>query len=253
MRRVVLVFLASAVLTAGPVPAAKADTIHLILSGSSFSSNDTLHWGVLGNNVSVTNGTTAASGSGLDATINYALGGPGSTLVQCPGSTCSWNGNFAPGQTLLTTVNSTSGKGEGYLDLTFSKGIAGVGFQIEPNPNRNDLGKFQAEIFAYDGATLLGNWFLTGTATSDANNSANFLGLGDLTGTDITSIKIQTFNCAGGALPNCNDGFGINGLKLWEGSPYPGGTSTPEPASLVLLGSGLGALGFLRRKVTVRR
>jgi len=249
MRRVVLVFLASVVLAAS-VPGAKADTIHSILTGSSFMSNDTLHWGVLGNNnFNVTNGTVATSNGGLDATINFALGGPGSTLVQCPSSGCTWSGNFSPGQTLLTTYNASTGKGEGYLDLSFSEGIAGVGFQIEPNT----YGKFQAEILAYDGSTLLGTWFTTGSATGNENNSADFLGLADLTGTDITSIKIQTFNCDGGQLPSCNYGFAINSLKLWEGSPYPGGTSTPEPASLMLLGSGLGALGFLRRKLASGR
>ena len=249
MHRAAILFVASVIGALIGSSAVKADTIQAISTGSSFESNDITHWGTLGtNNFSIANGTVATSTNGLGTTIDFALGGPGSTLLQCPASSCTWNGNFAPGQNLLTTFNPKTHLGEGYLDLTFSHGIAGVGFQIEPNY----VGKFQAEIFAYDGSTLLGKWFETGGATSNQNNSANFFGLGDFTGTDITSVQIETFNCGGGSLPQCNYGFAINSLKIWENSSYPRGTPTPEPAGLALVGSGLGALGFLRRKLVNR-
>jgi len=241
--------LMAAALTLAGTSGAKADTIKSTTNGSTFQSNDSLHWATLGNNVSVSNGTVATSVGGLQTTIDFALGGPGSTQVQCPAAGCSWSGNFSPGQTLLTTVNSTTGKGQGALTLTFSpQDVAGVGFHIEPNPT--DLGKFQAQIAAFDGATSLGTFFATGNATSGEDNTALFFGLQDLTGTDITSIQIGTFNCAAGADPHCTGGFAIEGLQLWEGSAYP--APTPEPASLMLFGSGLGALGLLRRKLLNR-
>ncbi|HEY6290291.1 MAG TPA: PEP-CTERM sorting domain-containing protein [Terriglobia bacterium] len=245
MRKAVLLFAASAVVAVVAVSTARADTIDFTTTKAGFAYNNILSWAVLGiNNLNVTNGSPAPVGS-LTTTIDFAKGGPGLTALQC-GSTCTgqenWNGNFAPGQSVLASINSNTGSSEGFIDLTFSQGIGGVGFQIEAN----DSGKFQGEVKAYDGSTLLGTWFETGDS-APGNDTAIFLGLTDLTGADITSIDIDSFKCAGGQDPNCANGFGINRLLL--SVPQ---SSTPEPASLLLLGSGLGALGFLRRKLASR-
>jgi hypothetical protein len=93
MHRMNLVMVASiAVALMGA--AARADTIKPTSNGSAFQSNDSLAWVVLGNNVSVANGTVADSVSGIGVTIDFALGGPGSTMVECPASGLHLNWQF---------------------------------------------------------------------------------------------------------------------------------------------------------------
>lgn len=239
MRRVLLGLAATAMILGLGVSAAKADDIVFNPHRLSFGFDDYQPWNSLGiNNFNVTNGSMATSAGGLiTTTISFGLGGPGSTLLECPANNCTWNGNFSPSQSVLASYDANTGSGEGALTLSFSQGVAGVGFQVQANL----YGTFEAEIEGFDGNTPLGTFFLAGNSTSDNNNSAIFLGLQDLTAPNITSIRVLTFNCQNG---DCL-GFAINRL-LFETSSQG---ATPEPASLLLLGSGLGAVSFLRRKL----
>ena len=239
---------AAALLAVLGTSAAKADTLKFYGVASTFPTNDTLFWASLGNNATVPDGTVATSAKGILTTITFGKGGNGSTYVECPATSWTWAGNFAPGQTLLTNIDQSSFASQGFIDLGFSQGIAGAGFKIQANI----YGKFQAEIAAYDGSTLLGTFFDTGSSNGSENNSAIFMGILDQTAADITSIDIATFNCDGGKYPQCNGGgfpgFAINRLTIQDTSA----SATPEPASLLLLSSGIAALGFLRRKTATR-
>ena len=212
---------------------------------SGFPSNDTVNWGSLGTNSSVPAGTSVASNTGfMSTTISFRKPGAnraGSTYCEVPGSGCNWNGDFAAAASLLTTHNLSTTLGQGGLDLTFAQGIANVGFQIQADA----FGTFKYVVEAFDGNTLLGTFFGSGFSTNLNDGSAPFFGLEHLTAADITSIKINAYQCAHGRDPSCSQGFAISNLLVQD-------TTIPEPAGLLLLGSGLGVLALLRRKFAAR-
>lgn len=242
MRRLFMSVAAAAILI-GAAASAKADLITVVRTKGTFSYSDYQPWAEIGvNNSNVTNGTVAMSKYGtVSTTIDFAQGGPGSTQLECPWTGCTWTGNFGPGDSVLTSINANTGGSEGAIDLTFSQGVAGVGFQIQGK----SYGTFDAEIEAFDGSTPLGTFYAyNGNSNGNENGSAIFMGLQDLSGANITGIDILAYNCSGTGGGSC-DGTAIDRL-LFET------TATPEPATLLLLGSGLTALGFLRRKLLGR-
>ena len=208
------------------VTAAMADTL---VGVTARTGNDSADWSQLGNpGDSVSNPFTATSTGGIGITGSFA--GSGNGMVMQEGN--NWGGNFA----LNDFVLWTNSPGQGPLTLGFSQGVSQVGAQIQAD----FFGNFTAQIQAFNGNTLIGTFTEDGNSTGDEDNSAIYIGIKDLDGANITSIVFSLTNCA----QDCAD-FGINLLSLTTGGPPP---NVPEPASLLLLGSGLVGFGGLARR-----
>jgi hypothetical protein len=199
--------------------AAQADTLSLVTSRVG---SDSLNWVQLGAPfTAIPNPFTAVSVGGIVVTGTFA-GTTGEIRQQGDG----WNGNFTPGDNLVWTDS------QGPLTLAFSQGLNEVGTQIQ----QDNYGAFTAEIDAYNGVTLLGSFTENGNSNANGDGSAIDIGVMDLSGSNITSVTLSLTS---------STNFAINQLDL-------NSATTPEPGTIMLLGSGLGLVGFARRRLSAR-
>jgi hypothetical protein len=215
MRRMLLFLFA--VMLAGST-AAYADTSALVTARCSGGGCFNVDWGPLGSgpsNTFVPDGSTVTS-NGLTVTLSTCCG----MRRRDQGTVGNdWNGNFAPGDHLI--YDQDTGRP---LTLSFNEGLSLAGAQIQSQFS----GGFTATIQAFDSSNnSLGTFTEVGNSNSNADNSAIFIGLQDLSGANIRSVQFSSNNVIS------PDDFFVNSLNAQTNS------ATPEPGSLMLLGTGL--------------
>lgn len=192
---------------------------------------DTVSWaGIAPNWTALSNPFSTTSAGGITVTGSMASASAFAThqcLIPTFITPCL-DGAFLPGDPLLWTNYTT-----GPLLFSFSSGLQAISTQIQTIW----YGPFTATLTAYgSGNVLLGTTTISGNTAGTHDGTADVLGFFS-GGPAIFSIAIT----ATSAYPNSNyDGLFINQLNL---TPSP----IPEPATLLLVGSGL-AVGWLRRR-----
>jgi len=209
---------------------ARADLVE-VTSRSALAGTDFVDWGKLGpNGTSIPNPFSINSNGGVKLTVSQAGASTFTRLDQGAG----WNGNFAPGAHLLWT---TGANGPVTMSYGITNGVSAIGAQIQAN----FFGAFTATITAYDASnTVIGSFTENGVSNSNGDNSAIFLGVLSHT-TSIFRIQYSVSS----SVPQGQQDFGINQLDFTKSNL----SSTPEPASLTMLGIGIvGMAGYVLRR-----
>lgn len=213
--------------------------VFLVTFESEVSGGGTLDWNSIGPaNTVVSSAANLPTGiAGITANVSPAGGGGsggasgggagggaggGSLARTTQGSSATdWNGNFAPGESLLSTSDSDP------LRLDFSAPIQGIGAQIQPSVD----GPFSATIDVYgNDQSLLNSFTVDGVSTNAGDNSAIFLGVSGPT----NQIAAVDFSVSG-VPPETT--FAISSPEIQQ-------HSNPEPSSLVIFGLGAGLAGL---------
>jgi len=213
--------------------AANADTFALIPSRAAQDPTDIIDWTQLGPDP--TQLTTPQLVSSFNGNLAQIGNVNGSDFLRVDEG-ASWPGDFDFGESLLWTGNlNFAAGGLGPLIIVLQNPVLSFGFGIQAEWP----GAFTAKVEALDvnGSALFGATF-NGFSNNLENGSAQFIGLADTTGRNVSQILISTDS--GASNPLFANDFAINDISF----------TVPETGSIILLGGALLCMaGAFRRKV----
>ena len=190
---------------------------------------DNVNWSSFGPAGSVW--TTPQGWTSTGATNSGLIGVVGPTNFTSMQQGVTWNGNFAQNDWLIWNQDASNFTGNaGPTGVVFNTPVSAAGAQV------------QADFFGAFTATVCdqnGNCFSeAGNSNSNGDGSAIFIGIANDPGISFLTFSVVDVN-------------GNNDLAIGTVS-FQNGSTTPEPGTLIMLGSGvLGLAGVLRRKINL--
>jgi hypothetical protein len=221
----------------------EAKALTLVPSRADLDAGYYVDWSQFGvPNTLAGNPSTANTSQSTNVEVSKLVGGTFQRRNQnmLPGAGPGWAGNFAPGDPLLWTNNSTNTINT--LTLKLPAGILGVGTQIQAN----QTGDFSAEIEAFDaGSMSLGSFTLSGKSTTDANNTALFIGVRNPTPIASVALRLLTASSLRGS-------YAINQVNF-SANFTPDPPTVPAPLPLVGAATGYAVSRRLRARIKAER
>lgn len=203
------------------------------LSMQAALADDFIDWGQLGPDGAVlsTPQPWISQSTAFIGLVGNVSGGTFQRLDQGNG----WNGNFSTGDHLIWNQGGPTDTG---IDLGIefdNQFVFGGNAQIQAD----FFGAFTATLTAFDhDGNVLGQVTEQGQSNSNGDGSAISIGFRS----SLPNVYFLEFNVVD---VNGGDSLAINGFNI-----YTSGTTTPEPGSLLLLGSGLlGTLAYGRTRL----